>query len=443
MTTEATHHTTAVSANQNQGGSVYPFMEPCRLAGVVSDIRVTFFYGEDGLPPICDLYVMISRAGRTTPRLRFFADRAAERLILDTESLTLKHSQGSLWFFLSPDGRQTVYYSEYAGVDKMTESAECVRLIPRCWAPCNLDVGHFGNVGAGLEIIAEYPIVCDVGLTDGDFTEVVIRDDQYRPPANESLKSINAVSGNHEGNFSIHGDNQSIVVTALLALSTQVPDINDRVTERPLGVGVRHDGTVCCSCEDYAKKYKELQLLVNEHNYEIAFLNYLKEYYGILLEQYNGITKKRLGDTVQLRAAPGRKQSMFTVSVANPLAQSVFNVKIKLDVTCDEPGRTKAVYIDGAYSSGDYPSYEFIVPELKAHSQWVGSVVIVWLECGLTATGELTVGLPWLCDEKITSESRMSCELVACPPVQVPPVCPAPITPALPSPPDRESFFID
>jgi len=434
------YHTTAVSVNQNQGGSVYPFMEPCKLAGIVSDIRVTFFYGKE--PPINDLYVMISRAGRPVPRLRFFDSKTAERLLFDTEDMDLKYNQDNLWFFLSPDGRQTVYYSEYAGADKTVESAECVRLVPRCWAPCESTVGHFGNVGAGLEIVAEYPIVCEVVAGD-DLTEVVIRDDEHRPPANESLKTINRVAGNAEGNFSIHGDNQSIVVTALLALPTQVPDIHDRVTGKPAGVAIRHDGSACCTCEDYAKKFEELKALVREHNYEIAFLDYLKEYYDVLLTRYYEVTEERLGDTVQLRATPGKKQSMFTFSVSNPLGQSVFNVEIRLSISCEKPGRTKAVYIDSAYSSGDYPEYEFIVPELKAHSQWSGSVVVTWLECGLTAIGKLSVSLPWLCDEEIVRESFMSCEYDGRYPVRVPAVHSESVEISLPKPPDRVAFFAD
>lgn len=414
----------SVGINQNQAGSTYPFLSPCVLTGVVSDIHFTFPSGDKPTDVTAEIYPSDER-----PRLLFRDNN--NKLLADTDNLELDYKGDSTWFFHS--GQTTVRYSEYANANHSQALTEPTRIVPRCWAATDI------KISSGFSVELENPLAFDFSK-EGNLTTIRIFDSGEKEERLPGIITINGLAGNRVANYELKGDDGNLVVTALVPAGESVPDVNERATGIPNGLGIRNDGQPCCSCNDYAARFRRLNLLVREHNYQIAYLQYLKDYYDALLTFYYETVEERLSDLVTLRATPGVKQTMFTIGVANPIGQSVFNVEVIFRVSCAVRGRTRAVYIDNAYSEGDYPEYKFTIPELRGHDQWSGSIAITFLECGHTATGSLTTSLPWF-EGTVTAVGEMDCDFNGRSSVKVSKVKQLPTAIPLPEKPRRSDFF--
>jgi len=435
----------AVGVNQNQGGSVYPFMEPCSLAGIVSDIQLIY----DG-DILGDVSAAISRSSGE-PRLTFFSGNGEE--ILDTgDDLELVFTDGKIWFFADESCRNTVRYSEYEGTPSGADiPSPGVKIVPRCWAtstPGLMVTFHDTETGetssrTDLALKVEDPL--DVTVVDTDTgVNIIIHEKDDPTGRGEIVRTINNVSPGLSGNFSLAGDNKTIVTTAAMSLPE---DMEDLVTEPPDEVWIRHDGKECCPCSEYAEKFEDLNQLRYNYNYEVAYLKYLKGTYDILLERYNETVNERMSDLVKVQCIPGSKQTTVGFSVANPTSQSLMDVTVSVEIECkdgdgnDVAGKTKGVYVSDVRHNCQYPDYVFVIPELKAHSQWSGAVAVGYDICGLTATATVSADIPWF-EGSVSCASHMSCNAdLACPPVVIEEGKSGLVEAPLPKPPNRDDFF--
>ena len=97
-----------------------------------------------------------------------------------------------------------------------------------------------------------------------------------------------------------------------------------------------------------------------------------------------------------------------------------------------------------AIIEGDYPSFNFRIPEIAAHSTWSGAISFCWDNCGYTAEAIFSnIDLPW-CEHynnEVRCTSVMSCDNIDHfgPPIQITPPRTFPINIPAPPPPPQPS----
>jgi hypothetical protein len=422
-----------VNVNQNQGGSVYPFDGVCEFAGLVSDIDAVFDCQVSG-----DVYV---RIWRNVLRLQF--TDADNNILLDTNnSAFTRYDLGNgCWFWSDKRGRNTCRYSESTSNPDPTYQYSAsmsapAKLVSRCWSVpvTNIYYVEQQTHSNNLELRFEDGLLAVVENNIITVSEDTISDQTNAGPF---LRTINRIPADSNGNFYLAGDEQCIEVTALNNEGFDDSDPYLTTSKPPSTVIVRNDCTECCKCEDYVFWLNIINNLIEIHNYEVSYLQYLTEYHEKLLDFYNRSVEIRLADIVKLRCVPDQNYSTFNFSVNNPSSTSLFDLTATLQVTGEGTGqKIKRVFIyDASYDCGDPTSLVFTIPELKAHSTWSGAVSIMWDECGTTATASFSVdGLPWS-QNSVACASKMTCVPVAGPDVMIPVPLKLPTEIELPKPP--------
>jgi len=430
----------SVSVNQNQGGSVYPFDGPCALAGLVSDISVIF-----DKEPAGDVYVAIDRT--STPQL-LFSD-SAQTLLLDTCNLELKYSENGFWYFSDDRGKNTVRYSEYLNPEcpYPAEMSTPAKLVSRCWSSCTNNV-YYDHIytnddlaqGRRVNHANQLQIILGDGLT-ADITGNTITfkaKSAYASSGQQYLKTINHINGDSNGNFTIEGDKGCILVSARPDIESQEPGSCTAIRSNRLVI--RNDCRECCSCEDYAEQFHVVNRLVDIHNYEAAYLRYLRDYYTILQDYYNQTIDARMENLVQATCTPSNNLTTIGFSVSNPSSQSLYNVACHLDVISDNPSRLKRVFVKDAHCNCNHPAYDFTIPELRAHSTWTGAISVIVDGYSGTTSAEFFADIPWYTG-KARAISTMSYEDGRCPDITIKePVIKNTVCLNLPTPPLKSDY---
>ena len=457
----------SININQNQGGSVYPFAEPCILGGLVSDISAVLpraisgdvsvaITRDRGIAPIQNWhcrsvhdYAAFTNAQLDSlrqdvlaqPRL-VFSD--ASSVILDTAGFSCHQVADRVWFFVCPRDTAIVKYAEYNTANDLdqpllypVDMPQPARLVSRCWSVTTPQIRYAATANSGRQ----FTLRMDEGLVaavEGNTVtigEKGLSEEEQR--ADVVLRTINNVEGDLNSNFDIQGDKGCINVTATS------DEVTVALTTVPDGaLEIHNDCAECCSCELYAHYFEELKRLTLLHNYEVQYAEYLNKYYELLLDYYHHTVNVRLNDLVKLKCMPGLAMSTFGFSVANPSGESIYGVEVTLEIeSSKEGGKIKKIMVyDAIIDKAEYPTFIFTVPELKAHSVWEGAVSVCWNECGGEARVTLTTDLPW-CQNKKECVATMRCERQAIPDINVKPIePPEEIILRLPRPPQRTVF---
>ena len=430
----------SVNLNQNQGATVYPFNGPCDLAGLVSDISVVLDKEPKG-----EVYVTISRTGGIVPfsgwqykvfvEYQALSDAELSSLnpssvpdkptlvftdsegteLLNTDDLALKHSERGFWYFSDERGRNTVRYAEYATANDTDQPflypqslTAPAKLISRCWSTCVDRIYYVGQ-----EVHSNHlKLILDSGFR-GEVTgnTIIIRTDTDRLAAEENvLKTINNLHYDTNNNINIYGDEACIAVSALEDTGFSEKD-GKYATALPHTVTVRNDCSECCSCDDYEAQFHIINRLIEIHNYEAQYLTYLINYYQQLQSYYNETIDFRLANLLDIKCMPAQYQTTIGFSISNPSNQSLYEINARLEIETDAPnGRTKRNYVRNAVTIGDYPEYNFFIPELRAHSTWSGVLTVCFDECDKELTAKFSSpDIPWCSHKVVECTALMEC----------------------------------